>query len=240
MKIAIVDDQTEERTGIRRQLEAELSERGIPAELTEYDCGEAFLDAYEPGKFSVVFLDIYMKKITGIEVAGYLYQHDPACKIIFLTSSEEYLRESYSVRATYYLVKPYEPKQLHQALDFCFPAPKPEDILAVRSRGGMMAIPRRDILYIEASGRHPHIHLATRSIECIDSFSEVIRPLENDRRFFSCCRGIIVHLGKIATQQDNDFVMENGQLVPISRRLKPEALRAFHTFMFRSVKEDAQ
>lgn len=237
MRIAIVDDLAVDRVRIRQQLELELTERGITAQLEEYDSGEAFQAAFEPGRFAVVFLDIYMKEMTGIEVGNLLYHNDPQCKIIFLTSSEEYIRESYSVRATYYLVKPYESKQLKQALDFCFPEPEPADILAVHTRQGATVIPRQEIFYIEARGRYPHIHLKDRSIEVTDSFSDVVRPLVDDRRFFGCCRGIVVHLGRISTQQDNDFIMENEQRVPISRRLKPEALRAFHAFMFRTAKE---
>ena len=238
MKIAIVDDMAADREAIRKQLEYELVQRKLTAELEEYDSGEAFRSAFVPGQFVVVFLDIYMKEMSGIEVGKMLYEQDPKCKIIFLTSSEEYFRESYTVRATYYLVKPYEPKQLEQALDFCFPKPEPEDLMTIRTKMGTSVISRQDILYIEARGRYPHIQLKDRSIESLDNFSEVVRPLEEDKRFFCCCRGIVVHLGKISTQKDNDFIMENGQTLPISRRIKPEALRAFHAFMFRNTKEN--
>lgn len=232
MRIAIVDDMSQDRSHIREQLETELKERGVTAAIHEYESGEAFLEEFTPGMFSIVFLDIYMEKVNGVEVARELYRWDSDCRIIFLTSSEEYLRESYSVRATYYLIKPYEPKELRQALDFCFPKSKPADVLSVRTREGMRIIPREEILYIEIKGRHPHIHLAGNSIECLDNLTEVVRPLAQDRRFFGCCRGIVINLGKVVTQKDNDFIMDNGHQVPISRRIKPEALRAFHSYMF--------
>lgn len=238
MRIAIVDDLTQDRSLIKKHLEQELIDRDITAALSEYDSGEAFLEEFSPGMFSIVFLDIYMKKMNGIEVADTLYHNDPECKIIFLTSSDEYLRESYSVRATYYLVKPYEPTQLKQALDFCFPKPKPKDVLVARTRNGMTVIPRKDILYIEVKGRHPYIHLQGQSIECLSNFADVVKPLENDPRFFCCYRGIVVSLDKITTQKASDFIMVDGQHVPISRRIKPEALRAFHSYMFGIFRED--
>lgn len=237
MNIAIVDDMANDRAAIRKQLEAELIQRGITATLEEFDSGEAFQDAFTPGRFAVAFLDIYMKQMTGIEVGHTLYAQDPGCKIIFLTSSEEFFRESYSVRATYYLVKPFELTQLQQALDFCFPKPEPADILTIRTKEGTSVVSRQDIFYIEARGRYPHIHLKDKSLESLENFTEVVRPLEADKRFFCCCRGIVVHLGKISTQKDNDFIMEDGQMVPISRRIKPEALRAFHAYMFGTAKE---
>jgi len=231
MKIAIVDDVEYERLKIKRDLIKELAERKITAEIVEFESGETFMEAFVPGAFFAVFLDIYMRGMSGIDVGESLYQNDPDCKIIFLTGSEDYIRESYSVHATYYLVKPYELNQLQQALDFSFPKPKPEDILAVRSRDGMTAIPRGDIFYVEAQGRYSYIHATGQCVECLDSFTEVVRPLENDRRFFVCCRGVMVNLGKISAQKENDFIMTNGQTVPISRRIKSEALRAFQAFI---------
>lgn len=237
MNIAIVDDMARDRSTLRKQLEVELTQRGITASLEEFDSGEAFRDAFTPGRFSVAFLDIYMKEMTGIEIGHMLYTQDPGCKIIFLTSSEEFFRESYSVRATYYLVKPFELTQLRQALDFCFSKPEPADTLTIRTKEYTSVVSRQDILYIEARGRYPHIQLKDKRLECLESFTEVVRPLEEDKRFFNCCRGVVVNLGKISTQKDNDFIMENGQMVPISRRIKPQALRAFHAYMFTDAKE---
>ncbi len=231
MKIAIIDDEAHQRLKIKTDLIKEFTERKITAELTEFESGEAFMEAFVPGTFYAVFLDVYMRGMSGIEVGEALYQNDPDCKIIFLTGSEDYIRESYSVRAIYYLVKPYELRQLQQALDFAFPKPKTEDILTIRDKDGMTVIPRADILYIEAQGRYSNIHVSGRDIECLDSFAEVSNPLETDKRFFVCCRGVMVNLGKIVTQKENDFIMTDGQSVPISRRVKSEAVKAFQAYI---------
>ena len=232
MKIAIVDDRADDRALIRSQLEQELPDRGIFAELVEFESGESFAEAFLPGQFAVVFLDMYMGKMSGVEVGEMLYRQDPGCKIVLLTSSDEFLRESYAMAATYYLIKPYEPKRLRQALDFCFPAPAPEDILMVRTKKGMISIPRQQISFIEVVGRYPQIHLGDHLIESADSFADTVRPLEKDKRFFCCCRGVIVQLSHIKALVDNDFVMKNGHRAPISRRLKAQATQAFYSLMF--------
>lgn len=231
MKIAIVDDEAYQRLKIKTDLEKEFAERKISAQIIEYESGEAFMEAFVPGAFYAVFLDVYMKGMLGTEVGEILYQDDPECKIIFLTGSEDYIRESYSVRAIYYLVKPYELKQLQQALDFTFPKPKAEDLLTIRYKDGMTVIPRGDILYIEAQGRNANIHVASNCIECLDSFTEISHTLENDNRFFVCCRGVMVNLGQISAQKENDFIMTDGELVPISRRIKAEAIKAFQDYI---------
>lgn len=229
MKIAIVDDRAEDRALMRGRLEQELPARGMRFELVEFDSGEAFTEAFSPGRFAVVFLDMYMGEMGGVEVGDMLSRDDPECKIVLLTSSRDFLQESYDMGAAYYLIKPYSMERLRRALDFCFPEPDPNDILLVHTKEGAAVVARPEILYIEMLGRYPQVHLKNRAVESIDSFSDVVRPLEKDERFFCCCRGVVVQLRYIKAMENNDFVMQNGQRVPISRRLKPQAAQAFYS-----------
>ena len=237
MRIAIVDDNASDRSLIREQLIQELKERDIDAGLEEYDSGEAFREAFAPRRFAIVFLDIYMKEVSGIEIAEMLYQKDPRCKIIFLSSSREHLQHGYYVRAVFYLVKPYGLEQLRRALDFCFPEPDPADILQVRMARETVAVPRRDILYIAARGHYHQICLEDRALKSLDTFTEATRSLEGDERLFCCCRGYIVHLQKIQHMENDEFVMEDGQHIPISRRMRSEASRLYHANLFSMAKE---
>ena len=67
MNIAIVDDIAAERALLRSRLERQLSRRNIQANLLEYDTGEAFLSSCAKLQFAVLFLDIYMDGVNGIE-----------------------------------------------------------------------------------------------------------------------------------------------------------------------------
>jgi len=238
MKIAIVDDAAAERVRLRADLVRELKEREICAEIEEFESGEEFLEVFSPGVFSVVFLDIFMKELTGIEVGERLYEKDSKCRIIFLTSSEEYMLESYRVRATYYLVKPYELQRLQQALDFCFPRESEDELLKVRLKEGTLTIPKREVLYVAAKGRYSQIHTEEQIIDSKSTFSDVVHMLAGDSRFFCCYKGVLVNFAKVAAQRDNDFIMMDGQVVPISKRVKTEALGMYHDFLFLSMRND--
>ena len=97
MRIAIVDDIKEERAVLYGWLSNQLSKRNIPGDFVEFESGEEFLAAAKKRPFTVVFLDIYMGGMTGMAVAHAIREQDFDCRLIFLTQSEEYLREGDSV-----------------------------------------------------------------------------------------------------------------------------------------------
>lgn len=240
MRIAIIDDISADRAELRARLQAEFAERKLEAEFFEFETGEAFLAAFAPKKFAAVFLDIYMGRVTGMDVARHLFLHDPKCRIVFLTISREHMLEGYSVRATHYLMKPVSDEMLAEALDFCFPAPSPSDVLLIRTREGHIPLQRRDILYIESINRHGCIHLAEATLESTDSFSSVTAPLADDPRFLLCGRGQLVQMEHIQLQKGDEFIMEDGRRLSISRRIRSEVLETFRCFALKNMEEVSQ
>ena len=106
MNIALVDDSATDRNSLKLYLHVYLKKHRITAELEEFTCAEEYLEAAQHRTFDVVFLDIYMKQKTGMDAARELFAAGSRTKLIFLSSSTDFLRQSYSVRAVYYLVKP--------------------------------------------------------------------------------------------------------------------------------------
>ena len=80
MRIAIVDDISEERTLLRNRLESQFSRRNVHVDIFEYENGETFLTAAKECPFTVVFLDIYMNGSNGIDTAKELRRSDTDVK----------------------------------------------------------------------------------------------------------------------------------------------------------------
>lgn len=234
--IAIVDDNEPDRRILRDYLTEELTKRSISCQLSEYDSGEAFLAEFAPKRFEVLFLDIYMKKLGGLDVARQLYREDPDCKLIFLTVSREHVLDCFTVHATYYLVKPFEEARLNQALDFCFPQPKPSDLFVFHERNGLQLIRREEILYLHHVGRLTCLRLSDRLLESTDSFRTTAAPLEQDPRFLQCSRGVLLNLHFIQKQEGTDFIMQDGSRHPISFRRRSQILKRFQQFALESMR----
>lgn len=83
------------------------------------DCFPAqnsFFKKYSPGVYDLVIMDIYMDTMTGMDAARKLREADDPAALIFITSSDSYAVESYDVRASYYLLKPFDPEKLQKIL----------------------------------------------------------------------------------------------------------------------------
>ena len=107
MNIAIVDDLKTDSDRLVGFIDTYMKQHNLQyGTLDRFSSGEDFLGAFTPGKYDLIFLDIYMDGITGMETAKRIRQTDHDCRIIFITISPEFAVESYNVNASFYLLKP--------------------------------------------------------------------------------------------------------------------------------------
>ena len=117
-KIAVCDDVEVERFVLKRQLMSYFRLTGAKAEIREYVSGESLLADIEEGYIwpDLIFLDIYMGNLNGMDTARHLREMDVEAPIVFLTASPDYAVESYEVEAAGYLLKPAREQQTHAIL----------------------------------------------------------------------------------------------------------------------------
>ena len=212
MQIAIVDDRAEDREELSVCLENYMKKHQLDYTLTEFEDGENFLKAAAQVNFQLVFMDIYMENMDGIEAARRLRQKNRLCKIVFLTITEDYARMGYSLSASYYLLKPLS---LHQA-DF-------EEA---------MELPTEKILYIDYQNRMTRIHTAERVIPVSGGFQEVTAALQKDKRFLPCYRGVLINMDYISQVDSQTFRLINGEELPIALRNGKQLRETYRQYVF--------
>ena len=152
MQIAIVDDRAEDRAELSACLENYMKKHQLDYTLTEFEDGENFLKAAAEVNFQLVFMDIYMENMDGMEAARRLRQKNRICKIVFLTITEDYARMGYSLSASYYLLKPLSIHQadFEEAMELCQLKPPYEVMtLSVMADRQKLELPTEKILYID-------------------------------------------------------------------------------------------
>lgn len=234
MRIAIVDDIPQERTLLRERLESQLVQRGVPAELTEFECGEAFLAAARQQPFTVAFLDIFMGSDNGIETARQLRKFDMDCLLVFSTTSTDYALEGFRVRAIQYLVKPYTQKDIDALMEEILSRlPKPDGFLRLRVNGSDVQVWLRDIVYAEHFSHLIHIHTAfEKTLVTRQTLAAFMELLKGDERFFQCSRGIVVNMEHALDFDGAAFTLDSGGVIPVSREQCKAARQAFMNFLF--------
>ena len=214
MQIAIVDDRAEDREELSACLENYMKKHQLDYTLTEFEDGENFLKAAAQVNFQLVFMDIYMENMDGIEAARRLRQKNRLCKIVFLTITEDYARMGYSLSASYYLLKPLSLHQadFEEAMELCQLKPPYEVMtLSVMADRQKLELPTEKILYIDYQNRMTRIHTAERVIPVSGGFQEVTAALQKDKRFLPCYRGVLINMDYISQVDSQTFRLINGE-----------------------------
>lgn len=115
--IAIVDDTLADVLRLENFIENyfSLSEHKLN-KIVSYSSGSEILKNFHPRMFQIVFMDIIMGDINGIETSRRLRKEDKEILIVFTTTSREYAFEAFPVHPFDYIVKPYEKKMLIKSL----------------------------------------------------------------------------------------------------------------------------
>ena len=234
MRIAIVDDIAEERILLRSRLECQLSRRGIHSDFTEFENGEDFLLASKERPFTVLFLDIYMNGANGIEIARELRKSDTSCLLIFTTTSTDHALEGFQVRAMHYLVKPYHENEISAITDEILSRiPNSGKYIDVKINGSNIKVPFQSMIYAEHFSHMIHIY-TTNKKELItrQSFESFLSTLKMDTRFYQCNRGIVINLDHALDFDGTVFTLDNGNQIPVSRKLSKHARQTFMDYLF--------
>lgn len=238
MRIAIIDDIQTDREYLQQMITSCFPEAGFPIGQIEcFETGEAFLLHFEQGTYDMVFLDIYMNGINGIETAEQIRRQDTDTKLIFISVSNDFASESYAVHADYYLLKPYDKKAFSQI----FTRLNLTDFSKKRivTLPGGQQILLHDILYTAFSGHYVTIYQTSRPalrIRCTQKeFETYLLPYPD---FISCTRGMIVNLNEVSSLGPDHFVMTNEDYVPISRRRYPEIKQAYSDFLIAKIRRE--
>lgn len=234
MEIAIVDDLKDERALIRSFTHKYFEDRkniyDTSPNFVEFENGEDFLENYKPDRYEIVFLDIYMDNLTGIDVAKRIASLDKNCSIIFFTTSDDHQLDGYGVHAVGYIMKPVKDNlsAFYTAMDYAVRRLQLDKSgITVLTNCGELHLYYRNILYIECINRTIYIHLADMVIEVLGKFSDYQSSFLSDSRFLECYRNVIVNMDYIDTPLDCDFILKSGEKIPISRRKKSTVLGTY-------------
>ena len=117
MNIAIVDDCEKDRSLLAQMIRQYGIMNQLDLSMEHFPSGEALLLNYQPFRYTVIFLGIFMEGMSGIETAEKIRSTDEDTPLVFLTASNEHHPEAFSVFATAYLTKPVTEERLFRTLN---------------------------------------------------------------------------------------------------------------------------
>lgn len=228
--IVVCDDVEIERLLLKEILCQYFEEINEEVSIVEYDSGETLIADVEEGyvAMDLLFLDIYMKKLNGMETARKLRQIQCKVPIIFLTASPDYAIGSYEVQASGYLLKSFSEEKLMKLLNRILKTDMKRRV-AIKNRRQYRYPCTDDIMYIDSDKHNVTLHLSDGSeIITVDKLGEIEKRI-NEKRFLRCHQSYLVNMDYIKDVED-DFIMEDGTLVPIRVRGRKEILDTYYDY----------
>ncbi len=235
LSIAVCDDEIIECCNMANTIKQMLGEMRVPCIVRQFYSGKEMLQA--PDSFDIIFLDIIMHDLNGMETAEAIRKKAFDKILIFMSSSREYVFDAYDVEAFQYLLKPIDNKKLKKVLQ------KAVEKTVNHSREFIIISKERqkkklfldDIYYFEIKGRMIDVH----GPEGIFSYYGQIGMLENslqDKGFLRCHKSYLINLNYVDAYNRQEVLLENGEKIAIAKRRYEEFCNAILKFM-REAKE---
>ena len=232
LKALVVDDEAPARSELRYL----LGECGGVEVVGEAGNAVEALQLIKAIPYDVIFLDIQMPGLTGVQLAEVLSGLSRPPAIIFVTAHSEHAVKAFEVRATDYLVKPVELDRLKQALSRLEPAadqaPTRIERIPVEKAGKKLLVNVEDILYVMAKDDYSYLYTSTDRYLSTISLAQLEVKLE-PVGFFRIHRRYLVNLSRVKEV----VPMYGGTLlltlsdaaatqIPVSRRRVPALKKA--------------
>ena len=236
MNIAIIDDTATDRLLLLHFLQRFLKETHIcqPCNIQEFESGEEFFQCFPATPFDLVFIDYYMMGMCGMDVAQKIRQTDAQCALFFTTSSPDYAIESFLVKASGYLLKPYKYEHFCSLLKLCDTVKSFLCNPYVEYCHGKNTIRLlvSDIIHCTTQGHYVDIALKGKQpIHFRSTFDNIATPLLQYPQFLVSCRGALINMDYVKEIQDCDFVMCDATLIPITKKAKCDITNTYRRYL---------
>jgi len=229
IKLAIVEDNHGESKYLHDLIGEYCLINNISSEVATFSSAEDFFASW-PIELDILFLDIMLDEINGIEIATKVRKSNERVMITFTTSNPQFSLSGYAVDALDYLIKPVSKELLFRTLDKAIHRLdiSRHNYFTVNNNDGFFVINTMDIHYIELLNRKLIIHTKSGPVTCLRTLQYMEVQLPDT--FFRCHNTFLVNLQAVESVQGPDIVVA-GNTIPISKHRRKDFIRALTNFV---------
>ena len=167
-------------------------------------------------KCDILFMDIKLEDVNGIELIKENEDYLNGTKLIYITGYDEYVEDVFETDLVYLVKKPLNEEKIRKAyLKSIEKINNENKVIVVKTVRETRKIKINDIFYIESDVRLVNIHLKNEVLVSYAKLSDMEERLKG--RFLRTHKSYLVNLDKVKSYKNNQLILENGKIIPISR-----------------------
>lgn len=225
-RVALCDDQEYILVQLKKLLCEIFKKKDCQYVIEAFSSGEELISKNE--YYDMIFLDIEMPGMDGIQAGEIIRQRNMECKIIMATSAVERYKEAFHIRAFRFVTKPFVADEIEEAVDAVLSLKKDDDSIELYYQRILCKVKLKDIQYIQAYNGYSEFLVGNRIFRKEVSLNNMEELL--DRQFFSRIhRQYIINMRWI-TSYDNGEVIVGNQVIPVSKRKRKEFEQEYMEF----------
>lgn len=239
LNIGICDDQVEARQFLSAAVERQLGMDEKDRAFFEFSSGEGLIKwlSKNIGKLDILFLDIEMGELNGMETAAKIRELKDDAIIVFVTSYKDYVFDGYKVGAIGYLTKPVDQEKLGETLGRALGMieQKAPEVYLITNKEGLYRIPKKQIQYFCSDKRQVILVSEQQRYSFYAKLDEVAGELGDD--FVRIHQRTLVRAGAVSFVQGNTVQMISGEQLQISRACRAGAILALSKAIMKERKQ---
>jgi DNA-binding LytR/AlgR family response regulator len=230
MRFALVEDECKWVKTFKDYIQRYGKENDVAFGLDVFPDGIDFISDYNGG-YDLIFMDIAMPHMNGMEAAARLRQTDENVCLVFTTTLAQYALKGYEVGAFDFLVKPMEYDLFKIKLDKAlrYISKHNKKTYNVVTANGMRKIPLSEINYIESAKHYLYFHTDGEEYKMRASLED-IKAFFKENAFAEINRSLLVNLARI-DGYTNTEVLVAGENLPLSRIYKTDFLNKLTSYL---------
>ncbi len=225
ISILICDDNNDDLNNLKNNIDRFFFE--LPE---SYDCriqtchtGEELLSLTKSNLYHAIFLDIELPGINGIDVAKKIRENNDNLFIIFVTSYERFMRDSFEVQPFQYIEKPITNECTYKICRSLINAisKKLFSIITISTTDGDILLNTHDLMYLKSVKNEKLVlefHLSTGEKYITNGKIAFWEKELKSFGFLSSIRGTLVNIKHVRIIADNHIILKNDEILPLSRR----------------------
>ena len=220
IRIAICDDLTADIEKMKTHIIRYSKESSLQINVMSYSGQNDILTALKQADtYDIIFLDIYMESLNGIELARHIRKQGVKSRIIFFSTSEEHALAAFGVNALQYLVKPVEYEAFTNAMKMALiDKAHREEAISIEYGHKVIKIPFENIVYVEAQRNYQYLFLTNgEPRKTRMTCSELFDYMRDRPEFVRAGASYIINLEYVVKINSKDIELTDGKKIPMPR-----------------------